>query len=133
MTLRQLEGKVDIYLPDLKYADGALAKALSGAEDYFPAACGAIREMFRQVGRPVYDENGLMKQGVILRHLVLPGYLNNTRQVLDWIAETFAPGDVAVIADKPVYAAGWHDGPTGAAGDGGGVPGGSDLYAELRH
>lgn len=52
--------------------------------------------MFRQVGRPVYDENGLMKQGVILRHLVLPGYLNNTRQVLDWIAETFAPGDVAM-------------------------------------
>ena len=95
-TLRQLDGKVDIYLPDLKYADGALAKALSGAEDYFPAACGAIREMFRQVGRPVYDENGLMKQGVILRHLVLPGYLNNTRQVLDWIAETFAPGDVAM-------------------------------------
>lgn len=95
-TLRQLEGKVDIYLPDLKYADGALAKALSGAEDYFPAACEAIREMFRQVGRPVYDENGLMKQGVILRHLVLPGYLNNTRQVLDWIAETFAPGDVVV-------------------------------------
>ena len=95
-TLRQLEGKVDIYLPDLKYADGALAKALSGAEDYFPAACGAIREMFRQVGPPVYDENGLMKQGVILRHLVLPGYLNNTRQVLDWIAETFAPGDVAM-------------------------------------
>ena len=93
-TLRQLEGKVDIYLPDLKYADGALAKALSGAEDYFPTACEAIREMFRQVGRPVYDENGLMKQGVILRHLVLPGYLNNTRQVLDWIAETFAPGDV---------------------------------------
>jgi len=95
-TLRQLEGKVDIYLPDLKYADSALAKALSGAEDYFPAACGAIREMFRQVGPPVYDENGLMKQGVILRHLVLPGYLDNTRKVLDWIAETFAPGDVAV-------------------------------------
>ena len=52
--------------------------------------------MFRQVGRPVYDENGLMKKGVILRHLVLPGYLDNTRRVLDWIAETFAPGDVVV-------------------------------------
>ena len=95
-TLRQLEGKVDIYLPDLKYADGALARALSGSENYFPTACEAIREMFRQVGRPVYDENGLMKQGVILRHLVLPGYLDNTRRVLDWIAETFAPGDVVV-------------------------------------
>ena len=53
-------------------------RALSGAEDYFPAACEDIREMFRQVGRPVYDENGLMKKGVILRHLVLPGYLDNT-------------------------------------------------------
>ena len=95
-TLRKLEGKVDIYLPDLKYADGALAKALSEAEDYFPTACEAIREMFRQVGPPVYDENGLMKKGVILRHLVLPGYLDNTRRVLDWIAETFAPGDVAM-------------------------------------
>ena len=93
-TLRQLEGKVDIYLPDLKYADGALAKALSGAEDYFPAACEAIREMFRQVGPPVYDENGLMKQGVILRHLVLPGELENTKAVIDWVAETFRPGEV---------------------------------------
>ena len=93
-TLRQLEGKVDIYLPDLKYADGALAKALSGAEDYFPTACEAIREMFRQVGRPVYDENGLIKKGVILRHLVLPGELENTKAVIDWVAETFRPGEV---------------------------------------
>lgn len=95
-TLRQLEGKVDIYLPDLKYADGALAGALSGAPDYFPVACDAIREMFRQTGRPVYDENGVMQRGVIVRHLVLPGYLDNTRRVLDWLSETFAPGDVVV-------------------------------------
>ena len=95
-TLRQLEGKVDIYLPDLKYADGALAGALSGAPDYFPVACAAIREMFRQTGRPVYDENGVMQRGVIVRHLVLPGYPDNTRRVLDWLSETFAPGDVVV-------------------------------------
>lgn len=95
-TLRALEGRVDIYLPDLKYADGALAGALSGAPDYFPVACAAIREMFRQTGRPGYDENGVMQRGVIVRHLVLPGYPDNTRRVLDWLSETFAPGDVVV-------------------------------------
>ena len=95
-TLRALEGRVDIYLPDLKYADGNLAGALSGAPDYFPVACDAIREMFRQTGRPVYDEDGVMQRGVIVRHLVLPGYPDNTRRVLDWLSETFAPGDVVV-------------------------------------
>ena len=80
---------------DLKYADGALAAELSGAADYFPVACEAIREMFRQVG-PYVLEDGLLTRGVVIRHLVLPGYLDNTRRVLDWIAETFAPGDVLV-------------------------------------
>ena len=94
-TLRTLEGLVDVYLPDLKYADGALAAELSGAADYFPVACEAIREMFRQVG-PYVLEDGLLTRGVVIRHLVLPGYLDNTRRVLDWIAETFAPGDVLV-------------------------------------
>lgn len=94
-TLRALEGLVDVYLPDLKYADRALAAELSGAADYFPVACEAIREMFRQVG-PYVLEDGLLTRGVVIRHLVLPGYLDNTRRVLDWIAETFAPGDVLV-------------------------------------
>lgn len=94
-TLRALGGLVDVYLPDLKYADGALAAELSGAADYFPVACEAIREMFRQVG-PYVLEDGLLTRGVVIRHLVLPGYLDNTRRVLDWIAETFAPGDVLV-------------------------------------
>lgn len=94
-TLRALEGLVDVYLPDLKYADGTLAAELSGAADYFPVACKAIREMFRQVG-PYVLEDGLLTRGVVIRHLVLPGYLDNTRRVLDWIAETFAPGDVLV-------------------------------------
>lgn len=94
-TLRALEGLVDVYLPDLKYADGTLAAELSGAGDYFPVACEAIREMFRQVG-PYVLEDGLLTRGVVIRHLVLPGYLDNTRRVLDWIAETFAPGDVLV-------------------------------------
>lgn len=94
-TLRALEGLVDVYLPDLKYADEALAAELSGAADYFPVACEAIREMFRQVG-PYVLEDGLLTRGVVIRHLVLPGYLDNTRWALDWIAETFAPGDVLV-------------------------------------
>ena len=94
-TLRALEGLVDVYLPDLKYADGTLAAELSGAADYFPVACEAIREMFRQVG-PYVLEDGLLTRGVVIRHLVLPGYLDNTRRVLDWIAETFGPGDVLV-------------------------------------
>lgn len=94
-TLRALEGLVDVYLPDLKYADGTLAAELSGAADYFPVACETIREMFRQVG-PYVLEDGLLTRGVVIRHLVLPGYLDNTRRVLDWIAETFAPGDVLV-------------------------------------
>ena len=94
-TLRELEGLVDIYLPDLKYADGALAKALSGAEDYFEVATAAIREMVRQTG-PVEWDGDRIKRGVIIRHLILPGFVENSLKVLDWIGETFAPGEVLV-------------------------------------
>lgn len=87
-TLRQLEGLVDIYLPDMKYADNALAARLSAAADYFETASAAIREMYRQTG-PALVEDGIMRRGVLLRHLVLPGYLENTLRVLDWAAETF--------------------------------------------
>ena len=92
-TLRLLEGKVDVYLPDLKYADAALAARLSAAPDYFPAATAAIREMFRQTG-PYVMEDGLLKRGVMIRHLVLPGQPDNTRRCIDWVAETFSPGQV---------------------------------------
>ncbi len=94
-TLRALEGRVDIYLPDLKYADPRLGKALSGAEDYFPAAAEAIREMVRQVG-PVQWDGEKVTKGVIIRHLILPGFVDNSLRVLDWIGETFAPGEVLV-------------------------------------
>ena len=94
-TLRALEGKVDIYLPDLKYADPALAAALSGAQDYFPVAAAAIREMVRQVGAPQWDGDRL-KKGVVIRHLILPGQVENSLRVLDWIGEQFAPGQVLV-------------------------------------
>ena len=94
-TLRQLEGKIDIYLPDLKYAEARLAKALSGAADYFPRAKNAIREMVRQTG-PVQWEGDKVVKGVIIRHLILPGHVDNSLKVLDWIGSTFAPGEVLV-------------------------------------
>ena len=94
-TLKMLEGKVDIYLPDMKYANNAMAKALSGTGDYFQVAAKAIREMVRQTGHPVWDGDKL-KSGTIIRHLILPGCVENSLKVLDWIGETFAPGEVLV-------------------------------------
>lgn len=94
-TLRQLEGKVDIYLPDLKYAIATLAARLSWAEDYFPVAKRAILEMYRQTGR-VQWQGDRVTRGVIIRHLILPGQVENSLKVLDWIGETFAPGEVLV-------------------------------------
>lgn len=94
-TLRQLEGKIDIYLPDLKYSDNRLAKALSGAGDYFQTATAAIREMVRQTG-PVRWEGDKVVRGTIIRHLILPGCTENSLKVLDWIGETFTPGQVLV-------------------------------------
>ena len=92
-TLRLLEGKVQVYLPDLKYALPGPAGAYSGAADYFHWATRAILEMFRQTG-PYRLEDGLLRSGVLIRHLILPGELENTRRVIDWVAETFRPGDV---------------------------------------
>lgn len=94
-TIRQLEGLVDIYLPDLKYADSRLAKTLSGAADYFPVATEAIREMVRQTGAVQWDGEKVTR-GTIIRHLILPGCVENSLRVLDWIGETFAPGQVLV-------------------------------------
>ena len=92
-TLRALEGLVDIYLPDMKYSDAALAGRLSGASDYPEIADAAIREMYRQVG-PVVVEDEIMQRGMIVRHLVLPGSIDNSLGVLEWFAETFPRGDV---------------------------------------
>ncbi|MBO4854492.1 MAG: radical SAM protein [Oscillospiraceae bacterium] len=94
-TLRQLKGRVDVYLPDLKYADSALSEQLSAAPDYFETAAAAIKEMFAQTG-PYVIEDGLLRRGVLIRHLVLPGQLENTRRCMDWIARTFRPGEVLV-------------------------------------
>ena len=92
-TLRLLEGKIQVYLPDLKYALPEPAKRYSGAEDYFERASAAILEMYRQTG-PYVLEDGRLRRGVVIRHLQLPGELENTRRCIDWVAETFRPGEV---------------------------------------
>ena len=86
-TLRLLEGKVHIYLPDLKHVSSRLGKVLCGAPDYFDYAAPAIQEMLRQTGTPVYDENGIMQRGTVIRHLVLPGCTGDSIKVLDWISD----------------------------------------------
>ena len=94
-TIEKLRKKVDIFLPDLKYAHSALAKELSGAADYFPVATEAIKAMVDAAG-PLQWEGDRLKKGVIIRHLILPGHVDNSLKVLDWIADTFAPGQVLV-------------------------------------
>lgn len=91
-SLRLLEGQVDIYLPDLKHVSPRLGKVLCGAPDYFETASRAIPEMLRQTGQPVYDENGVMRRGTVIRHLVLPGCTGDSLRVLDWIAENTPEG-----------------------------------------
>ncbi len=84
-TLKLLEGYVDVYLPDLKYFDDDTAIKFSKAPKYFDVATTAIKEMVRQVGTPVFDDNGIIQKGVIVRHLVLPSHLTETKKILDWI------------------------------------------------
>ncbi|MBQ5584556.1 MAG: radical SAM protein [Ruminiclostridium sp.] len=93
-TLRALEGKVQIYLPDYKYPDPAGAKQYAMAEDYPDVARAAIREMVRQTGPYELDEDGILQKGVIIRHLILPGRLEQAKAVMDWVAETFPPHTV---------------------------------------
>ena len=93
--VRALASYVDIWLPDMKYADNNLAKALSGVSDYFEVAASAIRQMVRQTGPVQYRGDKIVK-GVVIRHLILPGYVENSLKVLDWIGDTFAPGEVLV-------------------------------------
>lgn len=92
-TLRTLEGKIDIFLPDLKYVTSERAKKYSGAQDYPEIAKAVILEMFRQTGPTVF-EDGLLKRGVLIRHLLLPGGLNEAKLVMDWVSEQFPRGEV---------------------------------------
>ena len=86
-TIKMLEGYVDIYLPDLKYAENKLAKEYSKVDNYFEIATKAIKEMVKQVGIPKLDERGIMKKGVMVRHLVLPNNLENSKKVLKWLVK----------------------------------------------
>ena len=117
-TLKSMEGLVDVYLPDLKYAQPALARDLSGAEDYPETAVEAIQEMLRQAGPPVYNGAGLMTRGVLIRHLILPGHTKNSMAVLERIARDFPGVPVSLMAQYT---------PWGQAREPGGVPG----YPEL--
>lgn len=101
-SLKLLDGLVDIYLPDLKYQSADLAGLLSNAPDYFEKATLALREMYRQVGEPVFDPaTGLLKRGMIVRHLVLPGQIGNSKRVLRWLHDTF--GDSIYISIMNQY------------------------------
>ena len=93
-TLKALEGLVQVYLPDLKYLDPTLAKQYSAAPDYPEIATGAIREMVRQTGPFVFDSDGMLQKGVLIRHLILPDQGDNSRRVIDWVSETFQPDEV---------------------------------------
>lgn len=88
-TLKALDGYIDVYLPDLKYYNSKYSLKYSMAKDYFEKASIAIEEMYRQVGKPVFDENGIIKKGVIIRHLMLPGLLFDSKKILDYIHKTF--------------------------------------------
>lgn len=93
-TLKSLEGRVDVYLPDLKYLDAGTAERYSKAADYPETATAAIREMVRQTGPCQFDGEGLLRRGVIIRHLILPGQVAQAKAVMDWVAGEFPPGTV---------------------------------------
>ena len=94
-TLKALTGKVDIYLPDLKYSDKNLARDLSGAENYFSVAKLALKEMVRQTGAPQWEGDKLVR-GTVVRHLILPGQVENSLRCLDWLGDHFKPGEILV-------------------------------------
>lgn len=100
-TIKMLDGFIDVYLPDLKYYSNELAKKYSKIENYFPIATSAIKEMIKQVGNPVFDENGIIKRGVIIRHLILPNHIQNTKNILKYIKENL--GDEAYVSIMAQY------------------------------
>lgn len=111
-TLKELEGLIDVYLPDLKYYSNELSKKYSKVDRYFEVATKAIQEMDRQVGRPIFNRDGIIQKGVIIRHLVLPNHLQNTKHILKWIKENMPEGTyVSVMAQYfPTYQAKQEDG-----------------------
>lgn len=105
-TLKMLEGYVDIYLPDFKYSDDDLGKRLSKVDNYFEIVTEALKEMYRQTGKAVFNGEGIMQKGMIIRHLVLPNHILNSRRVLKWINENMHDVYVSVMAQYfPTYKA----------------------------
>lgn len=106
-SIQDLDGFIDIYLPDLKYYSNELSKKYSKVDNYFEYATQAIKEMYRQVGTPKFDENGIIQKGLIIRHLILPNHLQNSKHILKWIKDNM-PEDtyVSVMAQYfPTYKA----------------------------
>ena len=94
-TLKALDGYIDIYLPDLKYYSNELSKKYSKVDNYFDIATEAIKEMYRQVGKPKFNKDGIIQKGVIIRHLVLPNHIQNSKNILKWIKQNM-PKDIYV-------------------------------------
>ena len=94
-TIKLLNGYIDVYLPDLKYYTNELSKKYSKVDNYFEIATKAIKEMYKQVGKAQFDKNGLIKKGVIIRHLILPNHIQNTKNILKWIKNNI-PNDIYV-------------------------------------
>lgn len=94
-TIELLDGYIDVYLPDLKYYSNSIAKKYSKADNYFEIATKAIKKMYEQVGNPVFNENGIIQKGIMIRHLVLPNHILNTKNILKWIKQNM-PQDIYV-------------------------------------
>lgn len=107
-TLKLMEGIVDVYLPDLKYFSSETALRYAKAPDYFKVASGAVKEMYRQVGMPLFDSNGLIKRGLIIRHLILPGLASESIRILEWIKENLSEDIYVSLMSQytPYYNAG---------------------------
>ena len=105
-TIKALDGYIDVYLPDLKYYSDTLSKKYSNVDKYFEIATKAIKEMYKQVGQATFNEDGIIQKGVIVRHLVLPNHLQNTKHILKWIKENLGDIYVSIMAQYfPTYKA----------------------------
>ena len=105
-TIKALDGYIDVYLPDIKYYSDILSKKYSNVDKYFEIATKAIKEMYKQVGQATFNEDGIIQKGVIIRHLVLPNHLQNTKHILKWIKENLGDIYESIMAQYfPTYKA----------------------------
>lgn len=106
-TIKKLDGYIDIYLPDLKYFDNKLSKKYSNIDKYFEITTNAIKEMYRQVGSPILDEKNVMTKGLMIRHLILPNEVENSKKILKWIKDNIDPNVyISIMAQYfPTYKA----------------------------